>query len=34
MGDLKVDGRITLKCILRKYIWGCGVDSCGSIGVL
>jgi len=26
LGDLDVDGRIILKCILREFVWVCGLD--------
>jgi hypothetical protein len=25
LGDVDMDGRIILKCILRKEVWGCGL---------
>jgi hypothetical protein len=28
--DIGIDGRIILKCILRKNNWGCGLDSSGA----
>jgi len=30
MGDVGIDGRILLKCMVKNTMWGCKLDSTGS----